>query len=351
MKKPIIVLADTDENYLAPLEEKFIDETGDHIDLEIITDPLFFNEYFSQPQKIDILVISEDLYRTDLHRLNIRYIFLLTEEPDEGGTDDLRCHSIYKYTSTKEIYHRIVSVAAELLESEFDKPTETEVVLVYSPLGGVGKTTVALGLSACLAQSHKRVLYINAERLSTFQYRLNNRAELPADLWSELAAGGDDLFNKIAPAVRKEKFDYLPPAGAALSALNMHYSVYEKLIRSAKASGRYDFIIVDTDAVFDSAKASLMLHADKVMMLTDQTARGVFAMNVLLKNVNGSDEEKYIFLCNHYDPEKPNALLGEPFKPDFVINDYIADMKDIDRLSAINLGQKVDIQKLAFLLI
>ena len=123
MKKPIIVLADTDENYLAPLEEKFIDETGDHIDLEIITDPLFFNEYFSQPQKIDILVISEDLYRTDLHRLNIRYIFLLTEEPDEGGTDDLRCHSIYKYTSTKEIYHRIVSVAAELLESEFDKPS------------------------------------------------------------------------------------------------------------------------------------------------------------------------------------------------------------------------------------
>ena len=59
MAKPRIVIVDSDINYIIPLQMKFVDEFFEKIDLEIITDPIYFNDLFSTPQKIDILIISE----------------------------------------------------------------------------------------------------------------------------------------------------------------------------------------------------------------------------------------------------------------------------------------------------
>ena len=44
MSKPLIVIADMDENYLSILEKKFLKELGDRADLEIISD---FLQHFS----------------------------------------------------------------------------------------------------------------------------------------------------------------------------------------------------------------------------------------------------------------------------------------------------------------
>ena len=57
-----IVVADTDEEYLAPLEYKLAEEWKDKGDIEVITSLKYFNEYFSQPRDIFILIINEYLY-------------------------------------------------------------------------------------------------------------------------------------------------------------------------------------------------------------------------------------------------------------------------------------------------
>ncbi len=56
-----IILADTDERYLMPLERKFIDELEDKVDLIVITDRDYLKQYFETPQKLDILIINEEL--------------------------------------------------------------------------------------------------------------------------------------------------------------------------------------------------------------------------------------------------------------------------------------------------
>ena len=104
MGKTTIILADTDEKFLAPLEIKFLEELDDNAVLEVITDPAFFEEYFSSPKSASVLLVSEELYTSALQRHTINNIFVLSENTEEGRTEDLIITKIFKYTSPKDIY-------------------------------------------------------------------------------------------------------------------------------------------------------------------------------------------------------------------------------------------------------
>ena len=47
MARPRVIVADTDESYVIPLQKKFAELFADKIDLEIITDKDYFNQLFS----------------------------------------------------------------------------------------------------------------------------------------------------------------------------------------------------------------------------------------------------------------------------------------------------------------
>ena len=71
MAKPRIIIADTDINYIIPLQAKFAEEYPNETDLEIITDADYFAKLFSTPQKADILIVSDQLYSGKLRRHDI----------------------------------------------------------------------------------------------------------------------------------------------------------------------------------------------------------------------------------------------------------------------------------------
>ena len=148
MAKPRIIIADTDVNYIIPLQLKFVEDFFEKVDLEIITDETYFEELFSTPQQIDILITSEELYTQSLLRHNITHVFLMTENQEEDLTSALNVNCIFKYTSIKEIFNEIIGKSEELFDVKQSSKKETEIILFYSANGGVGKTTVAMGVSA-----------------------------------------------------------------------------------------------------------------------------------------------------------------------------------------------------------
>ena len=216
MARPRIIIADTDNNYIFPLQLRFVEEFFEQVDLEIITDADFFNEMFATPQKADILIVSEELYDYSLQKHNIGNIFLMTEQYEEDQTDQLNLSRIFKYTSIKEIFNEITGKSSTTLKVDTSKKKEPQIVLVYSASGGVGKTTVALGMAACLTQNYKRVLYINASWLQTFQRMLENQVSISVnDVYAKLANPSENLYSEIKHVLRKELFTYLPPFKAS----------------------------------------------------------------------------------------------------------------------------------------
>ena len=52
-------------------------------------------------------------------------------------------------------------------------------------------------------------------------------------------------------------------------------NIYMDIAVSAKKSGEYDYIVADTDSVFDEFKADLLNVADKVIFVTKQNRMSV----------------------------------------------------------------------------
>lgn len=352
MAKPRIIVADTDISYIIPLQLKFVEDFFEKADIEIITDKEYFDTLFSSPQRADILVISEELFSPAMQRHNISHIFVMNEQYEEDQTAELNVNHIFKYTSIKEIFNEIAGKSADVLKIDKASKQETQVILFYSASGGVGKTTVAMGVAASLTKNYKRVLYINAARLQVFQHMIENHSPITAaDVYAKLAAGGENIYSDIKHVIRKELFSYLPPFKAALMSLGLNYTVFKKIVLSAKKSGDYDFIVVDADINFDEDKADLLSIADKVMIIVKQTLVSVLATNILVSNINGAGADKYIFICNDFEKEEDNALISPNVTLKFSVSDYIDHFYHYENMKPDNLSKESSMQKTAFLII
>lgn len=352
MAKPRIIIADTDISYIFPLQLKFVEVFFDKIDLELVTDKGFFENFFASPQRADILIVSEDLYDKSLQRHNIANIFIMTEQYEEDQTADLNVTFIFKYTSIKEIFNEIVGKASSTLNGIVDEKKETQVILVYSASGGVGKTTIAMGISACLTKNYKRVLYMNAGHLQSFQRLLDNQTPISStEIYAKLNNPSESIYKDIKHIIRKELFSYIPPFKAALMSLGLKYSLYKTIALSAKSSDDYDYVVIDADSTFDEDKAALFEVADKVVVVTEQTASSVYATNVLVSNVTGMSGEKYVFVCNNFNKDEDNALISPSMNMRFSVSDYVEHIYHYDQLKCADLVKENGIQKTAYLVI
>ena len=352
MASPRIIIADSDINYIAPIQLKFVEEFFDKIQLEAITDKDYYNEYFSNPRYVDILIVSEELYDSSVKKHNIGHVFVMTEEQEEENTAELTVNKIYKYTSIKEIFNEIAGKSSDILNVFIEKKKEPEIILVYSANGGCGKTTLATGLCSCLTKNYKKVLYINASYIHTFQRLLDNTVPISsADVYSSLIKNKESIYNEIKHVIRKESFYYLPPFKTSLLSLGITYSLFGKIAMEAKKSNEYDYVVIDAESKYDEDTAELLNTASKVIVVTNQTEATVFSTNILIDNLNGVSPEKYIFICNDFNKNRDNALVSPDIKPKFSISEYIEHLEHYDKLRIKDFEKVSGIQKVAFLII
>lgn len=352
MARPRVIIADTDASYIIPLQLKFINEFFDKINLEIITDQSYFKELFSKPQNAEILIVSDSLYDSFIQKHSIANIFMMMEHQEEGDPVELSVNRIFKYTSIKEIFSKIIGKSADTLNVESKEKKTTQIVLVTSASGGVGKTAIAMGISACLTNNYKRVLYINASRLQSFQHILENKATIASpEVYARLLNPAARIYEDIKHVIRKEGFCYLPEFKASLMSVGIEYCVYRKIAESAKGSGDFDFIIIDAESTFDEEKTRLLDVADKVIVVTEQSLNAVQATNTFLSNINSTNSDKYIFVCNKFRKDSYNALLSPDLVTKFSVNEYVEVFEPNGAVKNEELSQNSGIRKMSFLVI
>lgn len=352
MAKARVIIADEDVSYIVPLQFKFVTDFFNKIDLEIITDRAYFEDYFSKPQNAEILIVSDELYDASIQRHNIQNIFVMMEQYEEGGTCDLNVNQMFKYTSIKEIFNEIIGKSAGTLNIAAVEKKETQIIMVTSAAGGVGKTTVAMGVATCLAQNYKRVLYIEASRLQSAQCLLENDTPISsADIYTKLFNPSETIYADIKHVIRKEMFSYVPPFKAALISLGLNYSIYEKLVMSGKKSGDFDYIIIDAESTFDEQKINLLDLSDKVVIVLKQEKSAVQATNQMVSNIDNINTDKYLFVCNSFDSEQYNAIISPDIRLKFSVNEYIPQTKRNGNEKAIDLAGVNELKKVAFLII
>lgn len=343
-----ILIADTDEQYLAPLERKFIEEFGDKAEINIITDLEYLNFFFSKPQNIDILVINENIYDNTFQKHNILNTFILSEKDTEDNlTADLDINHIYKYTSVKEIFNTIKNNVTTKVVNNIDE-RETRVIMVHSPIGGVGKTTTAIGIAGALAKAYKKVLFIGIDSLQYYAYFIDKPMFLDNTVERRIKSDNENVYNNLKPFILSEFVDFMPPFMSSCS-LNLSAVNYANLINSIIKSKNYDYIIIDTSSEFSETISKLMGISTNVIIVLGQDKYSVYKFNCLSNNMDCSDTNKFVFVCNKYEPESENYLIKDDFINRFTISEYIHYDSEISNLRIKELADVKSYQKVAYM--
>ena len=197
MSKPLIIIADTDELYLQNLERKFLEEFDDQIELEIISDPVYFEQRFETPVSVEILAVSEALYSAGLQRHNISNLCVLAEEHESGSTEDLSVNRVYKYLGIRELFNELTYQSRDRLTESQTQEHKTQIISFYSAIGGTGKTALSVGLARCLSEKHKRVFYVNTESVQDFSYYLENKTGMPNEGYRVMKNEQEHMYQNV----------------------------------------------------------------------------------------------------------------------------------------------------------
>jgi pilus assembly protein CpaE len=196
------------------------------------------------------------------------------------------------------------------------------VVAVFSPKGGVGRTTIAVNLAVAAAQGGKRVGLLDA----SFQFgdvgvllNLNPRNKSVADLAGELQAGElESLDTFMISHSSGIKVLLAPPSPEQAELIGP--SAVKKVIDRMRQD--FDLVVVDCPSSFNDSTLAVLDEADLILTLLTLEITSVKNMRLFLE------------VCEQlgYGPEKIRLVLN---RADSTLGIRVADVEH-------SIGRKVD---------
>ncbi len=300
-----ILMADDEISYLSKLELMLLKEYGDEMEIYLVTDRDYLDELFKTPQKLDVLVINETMWKEEYRKQGIQNIFFLNENetPLSSSAGTIQ---IYKYSSVKNVVHTVNVAIKHLISGNLNR-LEAKVILFYSPQGGSGKTTLATGTAKALSKLGNKILYIDAEMLQAFGGFFQNEEWGNRNLINALSSNRVSR-DVIEENIIKGEVHYLLPLEYSLLSNGIQDMNYYSLIQTVKSQMTYDYIIVDTSSEFNEFKARMIASANHSVITVLQDRQGAEKIEALFRNINVSDKKRYTFVCNKFDINKDNFL-------------------------------------------
>lgn len=163
------------------------------------------------------------------------------------------------------------------------------IIAVANQKGGVGKTTTAINLSACLAEKEQRVLVIDIDPQGNTTSGFGiNKDDLENTIY-ELILGECEIDDCIIKDVI-ENLDILPSnvnlAGAEIDLIgvdNREYILKDKLVG---VSEKYDFVIIDCPPSLTMLTVNAMTTANTVLVPIQCEFYALEGLSQLLHTIN-----------------------------------------------------------------
>ena len=271
-----IAIADTNEVYAKRLFEAL--QRQENVFLSVFTDKENFEKGVSST-RYDIILFDYSMYSGDnLFKNSKLSVLLFDEDKEQPLINSGKYKIVKKYQRGSSIYKEIIGLYSEFVSDPvFFKGERCHVISVYSPVGGCGKTTVAMALANSIVNKGRSVMYLNFESIASYGVFMTLKSgKGMGEIFAALDGSGS--FNlKLESLIKKtpqgimyfEKFENL------LDIYEITSEDIEKLIRMIGESGKTNFIIIDMGTQFDMLNRSIMDFSDKIIFVerTDKLAK------------------------------------------------------------------------------
>lgn len=285
-----VVIADDDKQYLNRLVG-YITEKNNNFNISCFTEKGSLLKYISeQLNKIHILILSEKMYSEEIKKTRID-LTLVFDDGMGGGLPGIK--SINKYQSATEFINTILMEYSEATGDmdtiKNDMVDSTGVIGVYSPVGGCGKTTLAVLLSKGLAAYGKKVLYLNYEGVSSAAqiFKGTGRHNM-----SEVFLAAKTKKANVALKVMQCKetdsesgIDFIAPPECATEYGEMLPSELRRIVAEVKAAEQFDFVVVDMNSGYNNDVLEVMEECDKLLVPFNMTDTAVCKMNIFADEI------------------------------------------------------------------
>ncbi len=245
MNKNILAICDKEEEYVYRFQEYLNRKNAYSFQIQVFTsiEQLFL---FRKENKIDILILSENLYSEKMQHVNIKNIVLLSESNISKKEDML---SIKKYQSIEKIMQEILNYFDRKIDRkiQFSLPSaNTKLIGIYTPVGRCLQTSFALLLGQFLAEK-KAILYLNFEPFSGFGKFLKREYSSDLiDLMYLMSTLQDNFILKFKEIVQSiNGMDYIPPAFSFLDLSLVTEDKWIHFLNSIMNECNYNYIILD----------------------------------------------------------------------------------------------------------
>jgi len=312
-----LLIATDDSDYAEHLSENIAEHHEDAIEVSVCKTQDRLRETLKN-QKYDAAILSGPMIEgMDLSSISLP---LLLWADDENSDTPTGIERIPKY-------QRISSMVAGVLEryakvrkdGRGSDEFKANITAVWSPAGGVGKTTVALAFAAMKASAGKQVMYLNLEPFSSVPVYFTEAGKSISAVFDMLENNEGNvklLIRGIRSPGNGEGISYFcrPDNYDDLNILSTG-NIYALATSCAAVT---EELIIDMSSVCDERARQIFELADRVLLVTDQagTTRVKVSQFMTQHNVFDRIREKLAIVANKgatTDRAFAGAVINLPF--------------------------------------
>lgn len=284
-----IVVADSQVEYVKRLALVICNEYKEAYQVETIYDEEILQQYVAQ-NECDILLLTPAFYSKNLTLKNVKLPVILLEDKEEFSLPERLKWSINKYTRITKLL--------EYLEQEYEKAEKSRTLIygVYSPAGGVGKSTVAIAIAMAYAKEGKKVLYLNREEVDSTSMFFNNK---------DYSVVENSTFKHLFSTSQvcqdnKTKVMYLDKPIYKLCGVE-HLSC---LLKEVRDNEDINVVVIDFNSSPNCVNESLLLELDELVLVNNNRMNSQHKLEKWIQEVAKQVEFKVSLVLNEVQQVK-----------------------------------------------
>lgn len=339
MSKIELLIADDDQDYVHCLVEYIMCEHAARFTVTSFTEAAAFFRFLEEGIKPpDVLLagipFAPLVEKVPPEKRGLVLVLSGEKQAESAGVagNDLGGfgRQIYKYQYGEKIISQVLRLLAEesadsaavAREYSFrDERRATKVVGFFSPVGGAGKTTLAVGASIQTAWEGKNCFYLNLENMaSTSLYFAGEQEENLSGVLYYLKNKAPHLSLQLEKAKCLDpatKIAYYQPPDSILDFKEDISAELKALLQELRASGQYERIYVDLSAEINKNNLTVLRACDRIVLPVEQNMTSLLKLRKLYRELQlltsreGWDiTEKILVVLNKYkrpDQEEKEA--------------------------------------------
>ncbi len=323
-----LVIADTDKDYLLSLEKYLVLKYPQRFDIFLFSSVEKLSDFLMNAEQKEIMLISSKMYNSTLKLKSVDTVVILLENEDEPLIKGFE--RIKKFQHTDKLVTDIFRIYSSRTTNTcfVSGGKNTRIICVYSPAGGTGKTSIAVGCSILCAGLGFKTFYLNAENVpSTKLYFHGDTAQSFSNAIFHIKGRDKNLGIKLEGAKTFDQdhgvYFFAEPENI-LEIDELTTPDIECLVKQIKTSKIYDVVFIDMSCGLNPRNVALLSCADVIVNVIDgcETSAGkmrslMIGIDALEKRNNIKIQEKMITAINKCDlaaidfaQQNPDVLIG-----------------------------------------